>query len=220
MRRDDRAAVRDRRVDDRELERRDLHVALADGEVLVVADRPRPVGAVGDPAAAGRMLRLALERAGARCRTRPRAGCAARATRRRGAFPGLSSGRSIPVFCPIPYRCAQCWSAPPFGARRVGQHAEVVEEVVRGDLDRVDEVERAVDGVAGVVPALAAEAELAGVVERLADAPGPALERRGGGDRLERRAGRARALVRAVDLRVARVGAEQRVVRRRTAPAW
>ena len=44
------AAVGDRRVGDRQLQRRGLEVALADGEVLVVADRPRT--AVGDPAAA------------------------------------------------------------------------------------------------------------------------------------------------------------------------
>ena len=56
----DRAAVGQRRVGDGELERGDLDVALADGEVDVVADRPR--AAVGDPAAG--VLGLALERAG------------------------------------------------------------------------------------------------------------------------------------------------------------
>ena len=46
------AAVGERRVDDRELQRADLHVALADSDVDVVTDRP--VRVVGDPAAAGR----------------------------------------------------------------------------------------------------------------------------------------------------------------------
>src|SRR5205807_2458207 len=49
-------------------------------------------------------------------------------------------------------------------------------------------------GVAGGVPAWAAEAELARVVEDVVHRPGAALERGGGGERLERRAGRAGAL--------------------------
>ena len=52
------------------------------------------------------------------------------------------------------------------GGIDVEQVAEVVEEVVVGDADRVDEVDVAVGGVPGVVKAKAAvrEAELAGVV--------------------------------------------------------
>ena len=229
MRRDDRPVVRERRVDHRQLQRRDLHVALADGQVLVVADRPRPVGAVGDPAAAGRVRgasvpALQLLRPGRDAVGVPeRAGravalglelvavCAPRGVGQRS---GDLVGQVDAGLLSDPVQARPVLERAAVRGGRVGQHAEVVEEVVRGDLDRVDQVERAVDGVAGVVPALAAEAVLAGVVEDRADAPHPALERCGGGDRLERRAGRARALVGAVDLRVARVGTEQRVVGR------
>ncbi len=49
--RDDPAVVGQRRVHDRQLQRRDLNVALADGGVDVVTDRP--VGGVGDAATSG-----------------------------------------------------------------------------------------------------------------------------------------------------------------------
>src|SRR6185436_10110951 len=57
VRPDDLAAVLDRRVGDRHLQRRRLHVALADGEVDVVAERPRPL--VRDPAGPDLLLTLA-----------------------------------------------------------------------------------------------------------------------------------------------------------------
>ena len=53
----DLASVGDGRVGDSELKRRRLDVALADGQVDVVADRPRPP--VGDPAARNMVFVLA-----------------------------------------------------------------------------------------------------------------------------------------------------------------
>ncbi len=104
---------------------------------------------------------------------------------------------------------------------RVGvrHRAQVVEEVVRGHAEGVDHVEHAIHRAAGVVAALAGDAELAGVVVGVLGAPHAALHRRGGGDRLEGRAGRARALDRAVDQwEVARAVVELLVDRFRDRP--
>ena len=104
-------AVGDRRVRDRELQRRDPDVPLADGQVLVVADRPR----------AGRR----------RSRSPPARGACARSaappavdrTPRHfgeGRLPAVSPPRSIPVFCPHPPRPAQCCSGDRRRVRAVG----------------------------------------------------------------------------------------------------
>ncbi len=231
MRAHDLAAVGQRRVDDGQLQRRHLDVALADREVDVVADRPRI--AVGDPAPArrrrvlgaavpalelaravdlpvgvakraGRVLALQLQRVAGRS---PRGRRQRARHLARQVDPGVTPDPELPR--PLLQR-------PALRHVDIGERAEVVEEDVVGDPDRAHQVDDAVGGVTGVVQAVRRprEAELAGVVIGVVDQPIPALQRRGGGDHLERRAGRPRALVGAVEQRVAVVRVDQLLVGR------
>ena len=153
----DRAAVGDRRVRDGELQRRTctspwptarLTLSPIDHGRLVPSAIPQPPG---------ECLRLALERTGRGVALGLELVASAAPRRRRAACPpprrrgrSRSAGRSRTAR-------AHCCSAPPFGCGTglgVHQRAEVVEEHVVGDPDRVDEVEHAVGGAAGVVQAL------------------------------------------------------------------
>ena len=198
-------AVGDRRVGGRELQRRHLHVTLADREVDVVADRPRPVGAVGDPAPSGRVLGLALERPGRVVALGLELVDAVAPGRGREVAGDLAAqvdpGRAADSERPRPL--LQRATVRVRGRVGVGERTEVVEEHVVGHPQRVGQVEHPVGGPARVAAALTVKAELAGVVVRVADVPRAALERRRGRDRLERRSGRAGALDRAIDQRVA-----------------
>ncbi len=197
MRADDLAAVADRRVGGRELQRRRLQVALPDREVHVVADAPSAVGLVAAVDAVEDLLAPAGVRAGglleelvAPLRRRQQAGSLARdvdAGQRSEAellgpvLDDLLSGLVVDV---------------------VGHATDVVEEDVGGDPQRRDHVDDAVRGLAGVPPRVVAELERAGVVESVLGRDQPGLERRRPGDRLERRAGRVAGLDRPVEQRV------------------
>src|SRR6202020_3372734 len=142
------------------------------------------------PAPSRRVLALALERP-LRLVTLALELVALRAPAGVGERSRQLAGQIDPGRAPDPERVRPLVERPALGLSdgvRVRPDAEVVEEVVRGDADRVDEVQRPIDSAAGVLPALAAEAELARVVEQVVDRPQPALERRRRGDRLERRA--------------------------------
>ena len=167
--RDDRAAVGDRRVGDRHLQRVGLQVALAGGELDVVAGRPGPVG-----------FAFLVE-------------LVAPVLRGQQPFCSRRAGR-CPVGRPMPSACAQCCRSPVSHIRS----AQGVEEDVRGHFQRRDEADRAVRRFAGVLEDLAADFELAGVVDHFARGQIAAFERRDRGDRLEGRAGRVEARDRAV----------------------
>ena len=125
----DAAAVGDRGVGDRHLQRRGLQVALADREVDVVADRPRAL--VGD--AAGRDLAALLARD-----LRARAG--RRATGGRGSCRRPRPGRSMPVGRPKPELARPRLDDLALEAVHVA--AERVEEDVGGDLQRAAQADR------------------------------------------------------------------------------
>ena len=128
----DLAAVGDRRVRDRHLQRVGLDVALADGEVDVVADRPRPVanrsaqeiwsGGFLRPAAL-ELLVLASRHSAS------------------GMKPGRLSGRSMPVGRPSPSLRAQCWSGIPWWFM---SRPELVEEHVARHGQRLAQRQHAV----------------------------------------------------------------------------
>ena len=194
VRLDDRAAVGQRRVGDRDLQRRRLQIALADGEVDAVAGRPRAV----DPAAlVQRGLALVAE-AGLLAALLVLREALGRASCCRGPGPGSSPGRSMPVRRPKP-------SLPrPLLDRRalaVGLLAEAVEEHVRGDLQGVGDVDRAEPRGLRVLVLLRPELVVAVVVDRVAGLDQPRLERGQRRDRLERRADRIRGVGRAVEQR-------------------
>ena len=206
VRRDDAAAVGDRGVGDRELERRRLQVALTDGEVDVVAAAPRAVDAA---ALEQRLLRLVAELellAAAlvvgELAVAPLAVGHEPAVLARQIDPG---GLAEPeLACPVLEHRA--W----FVERR----AELVEEHVRGDLQRARQRERPVDRVAGVLELAAAVLEHAGIVEHGARRDYPLVDRGERGDRLERRAGRIARRDRAVEQRRAVLGRVEPVERR------
>ena len=217
VRADHGSAVGDRRVGDRELERRHLYVALPDREVDVVADGPGAVGAVSDPTPARSVLRLALEGPG---------GVVAFALEvvhvvppgGRGQVPANFAAEVDAGGTADPERVRPLLKRAAIRVGRglgIGERAEVVEEHVVGHPDRVLQIEHAVGAAARVVAALPVEAELACVVVAVSHGPRPALQRRGSRDRLERGAGRACALDRAVDQRVAARGVVELRVHRR-----
>ena len=94
----------------------------------------------------------------------------------------------------------------------VGHQADAVEEHVGGDLQRPRQRERAVRHVAGVLERHAADGQLAAVEQDGRRGDQAALERRRGGDQLERRSRRIQALGRAVGERRAVVGVLQALV--------
>ena len=204
VRLDDRAAVGQRRVGDRDLQRRRLQVTLADGEVDAVAGRPRLVdrrrtrssAAWRLVAEAGLLAALRVLREALRCARRGRApGPAAR--------PG---GRCRSVR-PKPSCCAQRWIGVLLA---VGLLAQVVEEHVRGDLQGVGDVDRPEARALGVLVLLRAELVVAVVVDRVAGLDQARLERGQRRDRLERGADRIRGVGRAVEQRRAgRVGGQR-----------
>ena len=106
----------------------------------------------------------------------------------------------MPVRLPRPRWRAQFWIRPPSplaGALR----PELVEEDVGGDLERAGHVERPVDRVVGVVEGQDVDLRACPVEDRRPRRQQPALQRRGRGDRLERRPGRIGAPDRAVEER-------------------
>ena len=93
VRGDDGAAVAERRVGDRHLQRVGLQVALPGGELDVVAGRPGPVGFAFLVELVAPVLAS-------------------------GSRPSSAPGRSMPVGRPIPSACAQCCSSPVSHMRR------------------------------------------------------------------------------------------------------
>ena len=146
--------------------------------------------------------------------------CAHFGTRRAGVAPlggrdeaADSPGRSIPVGWPRPACAPTSWID--LGRASLAPRAELVEEDVRGDLERAARsVSGAVGRAARVLQHQAAELEAAGVVETVPGVMMPALQRRHRRDRLERRAGRIGRRDRAVEQRRA---VALRVELRRTA---
>ena len=124
-----REGVGERRVGDGHLQRRGQQIALADRQVHVVADAPRPH--FGDDAAASRGA------CAARTRARPRSAFARQA--RSGTTPVISLGRSMPVCWPTPSLCASFWITLPW---LLAQLADFEEVRVGGDLQRFDEPDR------------------------------------------------------------------------------
>ena len=186
VRRDDRAfaavhvGVGERRVGDRHLQRVGQQVALADGEVHVVADAPRAHFA-DDPAA---------RRGGARVRRRSPAGS-------RGA-PGGVGDHAFELARQVD--AGLLADAQLVGlvldhvAVGVGALADFEEVGVGGDLQRFDEADGAVVGVAGVAERLRGDGDALARAEAFAGRDHAAFERRHGGDRLERGAGRIGAV--------------------------
>ena len=181
VRGDDVAAVFERAVGDRLLQRRDEQVALADGHRDVVAGQPDP-------------LDLLLTRACPARSGRPSTPRSARSRPGRRPHPAAASGRS-----------RTCGSSPgtPFPSGREVV-PELVEERVARDLERRGEVHlphrerRPVEELVWVCRVVPLGGDVAGAVELLARGEEARLVRRRGGDRLERRSGRIRALERLV----------------------
>ena len=173
VRRDHAAAVRDRAVGDRHLQRVGLQVTLADGEVDVVARCPGPVGQL-----------LAEE---------------AVSPGRRGHEAADLTGKVDPG------RVAEAEAARPLlddvAAALVRHQPESVEEDVRGHLQRAGQGQRPVRRASCVLERDPPDVERATVEEHRLRRDQPALERRGGGDQLERGARRVEALGRAVGQR-------------------
>ena len=209
VRADDLAAVGDRRVGDRHLQRVGLQVALADGEVDVVADRPRPVGELAlldadrprRPASPGSVF------------------CANASLRSSGVGtrPAPSPPTSRPVGAPSPSARAHSWIGPPSPSCDVRLGAHDVEEDVGGDLERALQVDAPVGDVAGVRELDPAVGHRAAVGDRPAGRQAAGVERRQRGDRLEGRAGRIDALGGAVDRRGRERAQRVRRDRRRSA---
>ena len=131
-----------------------------------------------------------------------------------GTSPAASLGRSMPVGRPRPSRLAQSWISRPLPGA-VGLQAQAVEEHVAGHRQRLAQRQRAVDHAARVLEGDAAHPQRAAVVLHGVRRDQPALQRRHGGDELERGAGGIAALGGAVDQRLAGLlGAEAVVVGR------
>ena len=220
----------ERRVGDGHLERVGLDVALADGQVDVVADRPGPVDEAAD--ALGDLRRRGLRAGLAALELRVLGGRASAAS---GTKPGQLVGQVDAGGRPSPSLRAQFCSGMPL---LVHVAAELVEEHVARHGQRLAQRQHAVRDAAGVLERDVADLDLARVVERGVRRDRARLERRRRGDQLERGAGRVAARDRAVgqrraglvggqplvvalpdDLReqvrvVRRVGAERRAPRR------
>ena len=130
MRAHDPAAVGERRVGDGHLQRRGLQVALADREVDVVADGPGP--GVRDPARGHVLLRATAQLLPADARAPGAVGDQAL------DLAGEVDARRRPEPEPRAQRLDD------LAGQRIGVAAERVEEDVGGDLERLDEADRAV----------------------------------------------------------------------------
>ena len=184
VRRHDAAAVGDGAVGDRHLERVGLQVALAHGQVDVVARAPGPVGEV------------AAEQAVAPLGRRHQAGALA--------------GKVDPGRAAEPEAVGPLLDH--LAALLVRHQADAIEEHVRGDLQRARQRDRAVRHVPGVLEGHAADRQRAAVEQHGRRADQPALEPRDRGDQLEGGTGRVQALGRAVGERGAVVGILQALV--------
>ena len=201
MRPHDRATVGDRRVGDGHLQRRGLDVTLADGELNVVANRPRPfVGIEAVRRALLAALLLPLDLLGVLlCAPLPVG------NRSRGLTGKVDPG------CLVEAQLARP-TLDDLTLHRVGVAAERVEVNIRGNLQRPNQTHRPVRLTASVVELLLADRQHTGVVDARVSRDHATVERGEGGNWLEDRTGRVAAANRPVKERRSCGFAEQALV--------